>query len=301
MLREVVMSVYLTHITPFTKTLELDLEGLSNVIKAAEERGIRKFVPLGTAGEFASLSSRERVNVVETVRSSLNKGEVIAGASSTSFSEVWDLCKAYRDLGVERIMLVPPYYFRGNDGGIMEFFRQIESRCEMGMVIYNNPQVVGIDLSPEFVEELVRQVPSVKALKDARNSVVELREVVRRVGERIEVIDGLEERALLGLMLGAKGFTTSLGSFAPSLPLGIYNAFQAGDIRSASSLYDLLLEYRATIRPPLTMVHPSKLGAWMRGLIKSYAVRPPLPQLDSVPKERLEAIKGIVGKIIDNY
>ncbi|BFI74529.1 hypothetical protein YN1HA_6270 [Sulfurisphaera ohwakuensis] len=102
-------------------------------------------------------------------------------------------------------------------------------------------------------------------------------------------------------MLGAKGFTTSMGSFS-SLPLKIYENFQKGEINNASRLYDILLEYRSFIKFPVTMSHLAKLGAWMKGLIDSYATRPPLPDLDhSISPEMKNKIVEKINEINKNW
>ncbi|AAK43137.1 dihydrodipicolinate synthase family protein [Saccharolobus solfataricus] len=277
--------VFLTNVTPFTKTLELDLEGLKRIVEFAQNSGYKYIVPLGTAGEFSSLTVEEKVRVVDHVRRALSKGEIIAGASSTSFLETGELCKKYKEIGVDKIMVLPPYYLKGNEKGLMEYFFKVAELCDSTMVLYNNPSSTGVDLSPQLIKRLNDMIPSFRVLKEARYNVVEFKEVVRLVGDKIDVIDGLEERALLGLVLGAKGFTTSMGSFS-SLPLMIYESYEKKrNIDTAIRLYDLLLEYRSFIKLPLTMSHLAKLGAWLRGLISSYATRPPLPNLDDVVSE----------------
>nr|WP_238842176.1 dihydrodipicolinate synthase family protein [Sulfolobus sp. E11-6] len=247
--------------------MELDLEGLKRIVEFAESSGYKNIVPLGTAGEFSSLTFEEKVRVVDVVRKSLNKGEIIAGASSTSFLETSELCKRYKEIGVDKIMILPPYYLKGNEKGMLDYFVKVSESCDSTIVIYNNPSSTGVDLSPQLIKRLSDIIPSFKLLKEARYNVVEFKEVVRLVGEKIEVIDGLEERALLGLVLGAKGFTTSMGSFS-SLPLRIYESYvKVRNVDTAIRLYDLLLEYRSFIKFPLTMSHLAKLGAWLRGLI----------------------------------
>lgn len=287
--------VFLTNVTPFTKTFELDLEGLKRIVEFAESVGYKYIVPLGTAGEFSSLTFKEKVRVIDQVRKALSKGEIIAGASSTSFLETAELCKKYKEIGVDKIMILPPYYLKGNEKGIMDYFIKVSELCDLTITLYNNPSSASIDLSPQLIKRLSDIIPSFKVLKEARYNVVEFKEVLRLVGDKIDVIDGLEERALLGLVLGAKGFTTSMGSFS-SLPFMIYESYEKKrDIDTTIRLYDLLLEYRTFIKFPLTMSHLAKLGAWLRGLISSYVTRPPLPNLDDVISEDVK--RKIIEKI----
>ncbi|WP_338598924.1 dihydrodipicolinate synthase family protein [Sulfolobus tengchongensis] len=288
--------VFLTNVTPFTKSLDLDLEGLRKMIEFAENVGYKYIVPLGTAGEFSSLTFEEKVIVVDTVRKALNKGEIIAGASSTSFLETSELCRRYKEIGVDKIMITPPYYLKGNDKGLLDYFTKVSQSCDSTIVIYNNPSTVGVDLSPQLLKKLSDSIPNFKALKEARYNVVEFKEVERLIGNKVDVIDGLEERALLGLVLGAKGFTTSMGSFS-ALPLKIFESYRARNLENSIRLYNTLLEYRAFIKTPLTMSHLAKLGAWLRGLISSYVVRPPLPNLDDVVSDDIK--KKMIEKIND--
>lgn len=158
--------VYLPLVIPFNKDLSIDYESLASLARFAEEGGIRRFIAAGTTGEFSSLTFSERVKVVETVYGALNKSDsvVIGGISSTSYVESIELCREYRKIGVGDMLLLPPYYHisRGEYAGLLRFFEEIASRCDGGIYVYNNPATTGINLSVDFLEKLVDNVPSIR-------------------------------------------------------------------------------------------------------------------------------------------
>ena len=105
--------IHVTTVTPFKESFELDLEGVKENIGFLLETEISSVVPLGTVGEFASLTTEERKQVTERVVDAVNgKKTTIVGVSHTSFAEVVELAKHAKDCGADAVLIVPPYYYR---------------------------------------------------------------------------------------------------------------------------------------------------------------------------------------------
>src|SRR5436309_1405134 len=118
--------IHVTTVTPFKESFELDLEGVKENIAFLLETEISSVVPLGTVGEFASLTKEERKQVTERVVDAVNgKKTTIVGVSHTSFAEVVELAKHAKDCGADAVLLVPPYYYRDRDDGLVSFFEKI--------------------------------------------------------------------------------------------------------------------------------------------------------------------------------
>src|SRR2546427_11946218 len=80
--------IHVTTVTPFKESFELDLEGVKENIGFLLETEISSVVPLGTVGEFASLTTEERKQVTERVVDAVNgKRTTIVGVSHTSFAD----------------------------------------------------------------------------------------------------------------------------------------------------------------------------------------------------------------------
>lgn len=286
--------VYVTTITPFHPDQSLDIEGIKKLIGFLVEQGIKHIVPLGTAGEFSSLTIDEKKQVIRAAADSAGGAEIIPGISSTSFEDVIDLARYAEDLGVSSALLLPPYYLKLNKGAFSKYFEAIASKCDLNFWIYNNPPYVGYDLTVEEIIELSRH-QSVRGFKDARSNILELKMIVESVKNNKFVIEGLEEYALFGLLVGAQGYTSSLGNFLPEMALKIYNEFKQNNFLEVREVNELLLSYRMKMlesSQPL-MMHFAKLGLKKRGIIKSDQVRLPLI---AMTKED----KNIIEKVIDS-
>ena len=101
--------IHVTPVTPFDNSLELDLEGIRENMALLCESGVSSIVPLGTVGEFASLTEEERNLVAECFIDSVNgRKKTIVGVSHTSFAEVVKFAKHAKDCGADAVLLVPP-------------------------------------------------------------------------------------------------------------------------------------------------------------------------------------------------
>jgi len=300
LLQNLTMSgVYVTTITPFNPDQSLDKEGIAKLTEFLVSKGVKHLVPLGTAGEFSSLTIEEKKQVIDITVKNAGNVDVIPGVSSTSYEDVIELAKYAKNLGLSTVLLLPPYYFKIKKGAMKDFIENISSKCDINFFIYNNPQNVGYDLSVEEMIDL-SYIDVVKGFKDSRSNLLELKKVVESVKKDKIVLEGLEEYALFGLMAGAQGYTTSLGNFLPEMVLQIYDEWINNNIKGAIKLNDLLLSYRTKFlgsSQPL-MMHAAKLGLKKRGIIKSDRVRTPLMPLT---KEEYDSIELMIDSLLKSF
>jgi 4-hydroxy-tetrahydrodipicolinate synthase len=275
-------AVYVTTVTPFDSNLGLDLNGIKSLVEHIVERGVKHIVPLGTTGEFSSLTMTEKKKVVDQTIEYAGNAEVIAGVSSTVFTEIIELSKHAEDAGASSVLVIPPYYLRPSQDAMVDYFKELLGRIDMKVWVYNNPAQTKVDLTPTTIEKL-SGVEGLVGIKDARSDLLAHRSVIKTLKGKKKILGGLEEYAFHSLLLGSDGFTTSIANFLPELPLGIYSAFVNGDLVEANRLSNLLVDYRSIMigsEQPL-MMHFAKKGLRRLGIIQSDSVRPPLTALDS--------------------
>jgi 4-hydroxy-tetrahydrodipicolinate synthase len=289
-------AVYVTTVTPFDSNLELDLIGTKNLVEHVVERGVKHIVPLGTTGEFSSLTMAEKKKVVDQTVKHAGNAEVIVGVSSTVLSEIVEFSKYAGDAGASSVLIVPPYYLRPSQDTMVDYFKELLDRIDMKAWVYNNPAQTKVDLTPTTIEKM-SEIEGLVGIKDARSDLLAHRSVIKLLKGKKKILGGLEEYAFHSLLLGSDGFTTSIANFLPELPLGIYSAFVKGDLAEANRLSNLLMDYRSIMvgsEQPL-MMHFAKKGLRRLGIIKSDSVRPPLAALDSKRSKLLEDyIEGLL-------
>src|SRR2546422_3410486 len=230
--------IHVTTVTPFKESFELDLEGVKENIGFLLETEISSVVPLGTVGEFASLTTEERKQVTERVVDAVNgKKTTIVGVSHTGFAEVVELAKHAKDCGADAVLLVPPYYYRDRDDGLVSFFELISKSVDIDMVLYNVPGLTKVNLTGALLSKILDRAENIVAIKDATKDLTQLADTIRTIGKRVPVIAGAEEISYFGLLAGSLGATCAMANFAPNLVGDMYRAIKKNDISTASSIF----------------------------------------------------------------
>lgn len=295
--------IHVTNVTPFKDSLELDLDGLKDNVGLLCETGVTSIVPLGTVGEFASLTEEERKLVTECVIDAVNgKKTTIVGVSHTSFAEAVKLAKHAKDCGADAVLLVPPYYYKDRDDGLVSFFQLISNRVDIDMVLYNVPGLSKVNLTAPLLTKILDEVDNIVAVKDATKDLTQLIDTIRTIGKRVPVIAGSEEISYFGLLAGSPGATSAMANFAPDLVVEMYRAIKSHDITTASSIFfEKILPFRhldvsAVMQGiPIQNVYVKETMNIL-GLCGG-RVRPPLTQLTA---ERKDELKRFVAALVES-
>ena len=291
--------IHVTTVTPFSKgTYELDLVGLAENVKLlSDSKGVSTIVPLGTVGEFPSVSTEERKKVTKTVIDSVNgKKPVIVGVSHTNHVEVIELARFAKDCGADAALLVPPtYYMKDRDEGLIQFLDFVSRKVDIGVVIYNVPGQSRTNLTPSLLMQILDGTTNIIAIKDATKDLSQLMETIRVVGKRVPVVVGAEELMYYGLLAGAVGATSSMANFVPDKIGELFDAHKRGDFRKASSLYfDFVVPFRHLDIQAITQGIPIQIAQTKETMnllgMSGGTVRPPLLPLSSEQREKLKSI-----------
>jgi 4-hydroxy-tetrahydrodipicolinate synthase len=126
-------------ITPMKKDGAIDEDGLRELVRFQEERGIRMLVPCGSTGESATLDHEEHLRAIGIVIDEAKKAKIIAGTGSNATSEAIYLSKGAQDLGADGLLSVSPYYNRPTPAGILKHYEAVAAAVNIPIIIYNIP------------------------------------------------------------------------------------------------------------------------------------------------------------------
>jgi 4-hydroxy-tetrahydrodipicolinate synthase len=117
--------------------------------------GIHGLIPLGSTGEFLSLSAREREAVarcvVETVA---GRVPVLLGAGAECTEDVIENCRMAAAVGADGVMIIPPFYATPTEEELYRHYARISEATELPIMLYNNPATANVDLTPPLVARL---------------------------------------------------------------------------------------------------------------------------------------------------
>ena len=129
----VLSGVYAAAVTPLKPDGTLDSEALPKYLGFLAKRGCHGVLLLGTTGEGPSFSAAERLDLLRAAMRARQQHpglRILAGTGTPSLEETASLTRAAFDLGVDGVVVLPPYYFKKvSDDGLFDWYRQVIVRA----------------------------------------------------------------------------------------------------------------------------------------------------------------------------
>jgi 4-hydroxy-tetrahydrodipicolinate synthase len=230
-------------VTPFAADGAVDEKRLRELIELQITGGVRVLVPCGTTGESVTMSDEEnRLVIRRTVELSRGRAKVIAGTGSNSTSVTIERSKAARELGVDGVLTVAPYYNKPTQEGLYAHFRAIaEAVSGLPVVIYNVPGRTSSNISADTTLRLARDCENIVAVKEASGNLSQIMEILRSRPEGFRVISGDDALTLALIALGGEGLISVASNEAPKLMSELNDHALAGNWDEARALHYRLL------------------------------------------------------------
>lgn len=230
-------------VTPFTAGGAVDEKRLRDLIEYQIAGNVRVLVPCGTTGESVTMNDEEnRLVIRTTVELSRGRAKVIAGTGSNSTAVTIERSKAARELGVDGVLTVAPYYNKPTQEGLYAHFRAVAEAVDgLPVVIYNVPGRTSSNISAETTLRLARDVENIVAVKEASGNLSQIMEILRGRPEGFRVISGDDALTLAMIALGGDGLISVASNEAPELMSRLNDLALAGNWDEARALHYRLL------------------------------------------------------------
>ncbi|AGA64543.1 Dihydrodipicolinate synthase [Liberibacter crescens BT-1] len=229
-------------ITPFTSTGLVDEDALCDHIEWQICEGASGLVPVGTTGESPTLSHDEHNRVVEIcVKVAAGRVPIMSGAGSNNTKEAIELAQYAKQVGVDAILSVTPYYNKPNRKGLIEHFSALARSVKLPIYIYNIPGRSVIDMTPDIMAELVKAHSNIVGVKDATGRVDRVSEQRMLCGLQFVQLSGEDASALGFNAHGGVGCISVTANVAPRLCSEFQETMQRGEYHKALEYQDRLL------------------------------------------------------------
>jgi 4-hydroxy-tetrahydrodipicolinate synthase len=282
-------------VTPFTSSGAVDEPRLRDFIEYQINGGVRILVPCGTTGESVTMTDEEnRLVIRTTVELARGRAKVIAGTGSNSTAVTIQRSQIAREIGVDGVLTVAPYYNKPTQEGLYAHFRAIaEAVNDLPVVIYNVPGRTSSNISAETTLRLARDVENIVAVKEASGNLSQIMEILRGRPEGFRVISGDDSLTLALIALGGEGLISVASNEAPEMMSRLNDLALAGRWDEARALHYRLLplmEGNFIESSP----GPVKAGLALMGLIDEN-LRLPLVPVQEKTRQRMREILTEVG------
>ncbi len=226
-------------VTPF-RNGAFDEHAYRGLIEWQIAEGSSALVSCGTTGEAATLSFDEHFAIVRIcVEQAAGRVPVIAGCGSNDTRVAIQNLRAAADAGADAALMVPPYYNRPNQDGIIAHFQAVAASCELPIILYNVPGRTVTDIAPATVGRLA-ELPSVVAIKDASGDIARVSAHRELASPGFTQLSGNDDLALAFNAAGGRGCISVTANVAPRLCAEFQAACQAGDFATALTRQDRL-------------------------------------------------------------
>lgn len=286
-------------ITPFTGDGQVDRDALAAHVDHLVESGVHGLFPLGSTGEVAYLTDRQRHEVADTVvQAAAGRLPVLVGCIDLSAARVIDQARMAEQAGADAVVATTPIYAINDATETADHFRAIRAAVDLPLIAYDVPVRSHARPSLEVIMQLAEE-GVLAGIKDSSGDDTGFRRLLRAnraAGSPLALLTGHELMCDAMLMAGADGLVPGLGNVDPSGYVRLYQAAQQGDWSQAAIEQERLADlFEIVFAAPGRSADARGVGAFkaamvVLGRLPSAAMAPPVTALDAGQQEAVRQI-----------
>jgi 4-hydroxy-tetrahydrodipicolinate synthase len=239
-------------LTPFNKKMELDENLLRQHLRRLKDGGVAVYIGAAGAAEGYTLSRDERNRALAIAVEELKgKTEVrAAGVEPRDIAEMLDILKAAEAAKVDAAQIYSLDMGHGVVPNRKELERYYYTTIESTSLplILSNQKKVGYALPLDLVENLAKRYSNLAGYAYDCADGFYMIELIRRLGDRLEINCSGTENTMFTLALGGNGFQGMEGNIVPRLAASVVSGFAAGDMKLMHQSFTQLMHLRTILR-----------------------------------------------------
>lgn len=227
-------------VTPFIGD-QVNYAMLERLLQRQIDAGIQAVVLGGTTGEAPTLSDEEKLEIFRWGKAFAgNRLKIICGTGGNNTHHAVQLSVAAQEAGADGLLVVAPYYNKGNWQGQLAHYITIAQVVRIPIILYNVPGRTGVDL-PVSLYQRLSSVPNIIGVKEAGTDIVKITRIRACCGPGFHIWSGNDDMAVAAMALGAEGVISVVSNVLPEQTQAMAMAALAGDFDTAADLQCKLL------------------------------------------------------------
>ncbi|NUR06027.1 MAG: dihydrodipicolinate synthase family protein [Nocardioidaceae bacterium] len=278
--------------TPATTDGALDEAALRALVDRTIDGGVHGVVACGSTGEFTALTTDERRRVVEVVvDQTAGRVPVVAQTGGTSAAKAIALTRHAEAAGVDVVMPVAPYYEPLTLDETRHYLRRVAGSVQVPVMLYNLPHATGVDLAPEVVAGLAREVPNIRYVKNTSPDMAQAARLIHEYGDLVGTFVGWDSLILSALVSGSAGVMAGTANVVPAELVEVHDRVREGDLAAARAAW-------ARVHPLLDAALSTSYVAAVKAAMEAIGhsagpVRDPLLPLGPADAARIEQLAAV--------
>lgn len=223
--------------TQFAPDMSVDLPATQGVQDALVRDGVHGLIVMGTVGENNSLEADEKRKVLRAAVEAVNgRIPVISGVSELDTKRAVAFARDAEKAGADGLMVLPAMVYVPTEAELVAHFRAVAEATSLPIMLYNNPPAYRVSISFDALRDLA-VLPNIVCIKESAPDTRRFTDLFNAFGDRYVIFAGLDDVALEGLILGARGWVSGLTNAFPKESLALWDAVQRNDLKTALAIY----------------------------------------------------------------
>lgn len=228
-------------VTPFLDDLSIDYKSVTDLVEFCIAGGIDYLVVLGTTAESATLSKKEKKELISHIRKvNSNRIPMVLGIGGNNTQQVLREISRTDLNDFYAILSVVPMYNKPTQEGLYQHYKTIQAKSPLPILLYNVPSRTGTNMDAETTLRLA-QLENIIGIKEATSDVGQILEILKERPEGFLVLSGDDTLALSLIAAGGDGIISVVAQGFPNQFSELINAGLEGDLASSyTRLFQLL-------------------------------------------------------------
>jgi len=271
----------------------------------ANTRGVTAITFNGHAAEVHALTRDEQQRLLELGAEAVaGKVAVIAGIYADGSHHAARLAKMSAQAGADALLVFPPQplMFGGHLRLEMALahYKMIADATDLPLILFNYTMASGLGFPFETILRLVKEVPTIRAMKDWCNDPMvheKNTRVLQSLPRPVNMLTTHSAWLMASLTMGANGLLSGAGSVIADMQVALFDAVRANDLARARQVNNSIFPIAQALyaSPFLDMHNRMKECLALLGRIPKAVVRPPLMKLSVAEIARLRQALRAAG------
>ena len=226
--------IFTALLTPFDKENKVNEKELEKLVKFNIEKGVKGFYVGGSTAEAFLLSTDERKQIMDVVKSVAPNHTLIAHIGSVNELEATELAKHASKLSYDLVSSVAPFYYKFTFNEIKNYYCRLADAAALPMLVYHFPAFSGVNMGINEMSEFLSDDRFI-GIKYTSNDFFTMEQCKSRLPDKL-VYNGFDEMFLAGLSMGADGGIGSTYNFMADNFVKIQGLFAENKIVEAQAV-----------------------------------------------------------------
>jgi 4-hydroxy-tetrahydrodipicolinate synthase len=276
--------------TPMNDDGSINLDGYRKLIDNLINKGMHGILAGGSAGEYSLMSFEERKEMLSCACQHTDKRAfLMAGTGCHRTKDTIELTQYASEAGADCALVITPYYMQTSTQVIIDHYKSIAENSDIGIVLYNYPEVTNVELSPELISEL-SQIDGVVGIKNTTDMQHTSKLIALTSDNKdFSVLSGYEHLMLPTLAAGGDGAIGVVHNLVPEHIARLYKLIvEDNNIQEANKLNQKLCPLYDALE---SEVIPGTIKAGLEALgLPGGKSRLPLVSASQAYRDRIKAL-----------